>query len=233
MPSCAHALSLSRRVTGETPQSSSITGWLRRCLNSAPMPNRVSWWMRLGEAIPAAIQRLGRQVEHRELHAARDVDADGVGDDRVVGGQHAADRQPVALVRVGHESPRHGDRQAAGVVHLLQRRGLDVGAPDPVADRVAAGCERAASLGLPVEGLRQGREVQVLEVLAGVGDHRADARADLAGTGAGCGEAGGAGERGLDRRPPRHAQRDDLLGLHAILRSAPRWRAHRGNPGLP
>ena len=66
--------------------------------------------------------------------------------------------------------------------------------------------ERAALLGLDVESLRQGREVRIPEVLAGVGDDRADARADLARAGASRGQAGGAGEGGLDGGSPRHTQ---------------------------
>ena len=52
-----------------------------------------------------------------------------IGDDRVVGGQHAADGQAVAVVGVGHEGPRHRDGQVAGVAELIDGGGLEVRPP--------------------------------------------------------------------------------------------------------
>ena len=46
--------------------------------------------------------------------------------------QDAADRQPVADVRVRHQRARDRDRQLARVLQLLQRVGLEVVAPDQV-----------------------------------------------------------------------------------------------------
>ena len=89
----------------------------------------------------------GRDVGRREVgpqqpHAAVDVVADAAGaDDAVldVGGDDAADREPVALVDVGHRERRLDDaREGRAVRHLLQRRvtadgrhELVVGVDDP------------------------------------------------------------------------------------------------------
>ena len=54
------------------------------------------------EPLAAAVQLAHGQVQHGHLHAARDVHADGVRDDGVFGGEHAADGQAVAHVSVGH-----------------------------------------------------------------------------------------------------------------------------------
>ena len=77
-------------------------------------------------------QRGHGEVEHRHLHPARNVDADGVWDDRFVGGQDAADRKAVSDVRVRHERARHGDRQPARVLHLPHGVRFDIAAPNPI-----------------------------------------------------------------------------------------------------
>ena len=82
----------------------------------------------------AAAKAIERQIEHGQFDAAGDVHADGVGDDGVVGGEHAADGQPVADVGVGHERGGDGDGQLAGVLHLLERVGVQVRAPLAVGD---------------------------------------------------------------------------------------------------
>ena len=64
-----------------------------------------------------------------ELHSARDVHADGVRDDGVVGRQHAADRQAIAHVGIRHQRARHGDRQRARIAHLLHRVCFEALAP--------------------------------------------------------------------------------------------------------
>jgi hypothetical protein len=60
------------------------------------------------QPVVASLNPPGRRVEHREFHAAGDVDADGVGNDGVLGGEHPADREAVTDVGVGHECS--GDR---------------------------------------------------------------------------------------------------------------------------
>jgi hypothetical protein len=77
-------------------------------------------------------QRTDGQVEHGHFHPAGDVNADRVWNDRVVRGEHATDREPVANVRVGHQSARRRHRQRARVSHLLQSTRLQVVTPDPV-----------------------------------------------------------------------------------------------------
>ena len=64
-----------------------------------------------------------------QLHAARDVHADGVRNHRVVRREHAADRQAVAHVRIRHERARHRDRQRTRIRHLLHRLGFEALAP--------------------------------------------------------------------------------------------------------
>lgn len=78
------------------------------------------------------LERRERKIEHGHLHPARDVDADRVGNHRVVGGKDAADRQPVANVRVGHQRAGDRDRQLAGVLQLLDGVGLEAVTPDLV-----------------------------------------------------------------------------------------------------
>ena len=100
-------------------------------------------------------QRADRQVQHRQLHPAGDVDADRVRDDRVVRGQHAADRQPVADMRIRHERARHGHRQLARVLHLLQRGRLEVVAPDSVRSVGPPRNERPSRRGVLEQQLRE------------------------------------------------------------------------------
>jgi len=47
------------------------------------------------------------QIEYGQRHAAADVYTHAVGNDRVVCCKDAADRQSIALVRVGHQGARH------------------------------------------------------------------------------------------------------------------------------
>ena len=69
------------------------------------------------------------QVEHRQLHPARDIHTDGVRDDGVMRSQHAPDWQAVPDMRIWHQRARHGDGKLAGVLHLLQSLGFEIGAP--------------------------------------------------------------------------------------------------------
>ena len=100
----------------------------------------------------AAAQPVERQIEHGHFHAAGDVHAHGVRDDGVVGGQHAADGQAVADVGVGHERGGDGDGQLAGVLHLLERVGVQVRAPLAVGDGLAGHEKHYASQGACANG---------------------------------------------------------------------------------
>ena len=113
-----------------------------------------------------------REVEHRQLHAAGDVDADAVRDHGALGREHAADRQAVAAVGVGHERAPHGRRQAQRVLHLVQRALLGVAAPGlerrrrvPLREGDGERCARADQL------LGDRSEVGVAGVRVRVGDH--------------------------------------------------------------
>ncbi len=64
-----------------------------------------------GEPVLLLVQVAHRNVEHGHFHATGDVHANGVGDDRVIRRQHAADGQAVAHMRVRHQRARHRHRQ--------------------------------------------------------------------------------------------------------------------------
>jgi hypothetical protein len=83
----------------------------------------------VGQALRAARELRHRDVEHRQAHAACDVDAHRVRDHRLLGGEHAADGQAVAGVGVGHEGTAHRHRQARRVAHLADGGVGDVDAP--------------------------------------------------------------------------------------------------------
>ena len=92
-----------------------------------------------------AAEPVERQIEHGEFDAAGDVHADGVGDDGVIGGEHTADGQTVADMGIGHERGGDGDGQLAGVLHLLERVGVQIRAPLAVGD-VLTGHEKTLCL---------------------------------------------------------------------------------------
>ena len=85
----------------------------------------------LDEPFAPAVQLAHGQVEHGHLHAAGNVHADGVGDDRVVGGQHAADGQTIADVRVRHQRARDRHGELARASHLVDGLGFESFAPLP------------------------------------------------------------------------------------------------------
>ena len=90
------------------------------------------------EPIRPSFQVAHRNVQHCHLHAARDIHANGVRDDCVLGGQHAADRQAIAHVRVRHQRPRHRHRQQARLLHLHHRLVFETLAPLPIFYRFGA-----------------------------------------------------------------------------------------------
>src|SRR5262249_16774182 len=71
-------------------------------------------------------------------HPAGDVDADRVRNHRVVRRQHAADRQAISEVGVGHQGAPHRDRELARVLDLAYGLRLEVGAPLPVGSRLGS-----------------------------------------------------------------------------------------------
>ena len=78
------------------------------------------------EEIGFARQVAGIQAKHAQAHAAADIHPYPVGDNGVGYGQHAPDGQSVPFVPVGHDRPGHADGQAGCLVHLVERRCLDV-----------------------------------------------------------------------------------------------------------
>ena len=91
-----------------------------------------------GEAILLVLEVADGEIEHCHFHAAGDVHADGVRDDDVIGGEHAADGQAVADVGVGHQSAGHGHGEEAGFLHLHDGLGLQASAPLAVFDGFGA-----------------------------------------------------------------------------------------------
>ncbi len=90
------------------------------------------------EAILFVFQIAQRNIQHRHLHAAGDVHADGVGNHRVLRGQHAADGQAIADVRVRHERARDRHRQQTRLFHLHHRVVFETFAPLPILHRHGA-----------------------------------------------------------------------------------------------
>ena len=81
------------------------------------------------ELLALSVQLTQRQIEDGEFHAAGDVDADGIGDHRVVGGEHTADGQAITDMGVRHEGARHRDRELAGPAHLVDGLGFEILSP--------------------------------------------------------------------------------------------------------
>ncbi len=167
-----------------------------------------------------------RALEHRHLHPARDVDADRIRDHGVVGRQHAADRQAVALVRVGHQRARHRHRQLAGVPHLLQRPLLEP-LPEDLARRGRAprGEQRTLRLRRRHQPRKRTPHWMVRELGRGVGEpaqvalHVAVVSPRRA-TGLHCGVSG------VHARL-RNAVPGKVLRLHRVLTTSPRWQLAR------
>jgi hypothetical protein len=86
----------------------------------------------LDEAVAAGlvVEVLGGEVEDGDLDAACDVDADGVGDDGVLGGEDAPDGEAVAEVGVGHEGAGACDGEVAGGGELVEGLVIEVLAGD-------------------------------------------------------------------------------------------------------
>ncbi len=126
----------------------------------------------LGEALGLPVEHGEGQVQHRHLHAAGDIDADGVGDDGVAGGEDAADGQAVAPVRVGHEGAAHGHGQLARVDELLHRLGLEISAP--LAERRVVGAGLVARPGVlsRQQKVRERSEIGIVAMRGGVGRQR-------------------------------------------------------------
>ena len=110
----------------------------------------------------------GGDVEDREPHAAGDVDADGVGDHRVVRRQHPADRQAITQVGIGHERGGNGDRQAHGGLQLVDSGGFQSLAPDAVRGGVGP-LDVGRALGLIAQGPGDLGQLRVGGVCDGVG----------------------------------------------------------------
>ncbi len=90
------------------------------------------------EPVLLLLQVAHRDVQHRHLHAAGDVHADGVRNHRILRGQHAADGQAVTDVCVRHERARDRHRQQTRLLHLHHRVVFEMFAPLPIFHRLGA-----------------------------------------------------------------------------------------------
>jgi hypothetical protein len=85
-------------------------------------------------------QVAGMQRSPRGDHAAADVHANGGGDDRANGGDHAADGRALAQVHIRHHGQvLEDERQFGRVQQLLARFVFDRHAVGPQLDRLADG----------------------------------------------------------------------------------------------
>ena len=92
-----------------------------------------------------------RNIEHRQGHAATDIHPYAVWNDGVSGGQHPADRQAIALVRIRHERAGDRYRQLHSNIHLVQCPFFDLFFPE---NGVHVGCFFQRNGG--IEGLLRG-----------------------------------------------------------------------------
>ena len=90
------------------------------------------------EPVLLPFQVAHRNVQHRHLHAAGDVHADGVRNHRVFRRQHAADGQAIANVRIRHQRARHRHRQQTRLLHLHHRVVFEPFAPLAILHRFSA-----------------------------------------------------------------------------------------------
>ena len=122
---------------------------------------------RPGKAIRMPLQFADRDIQHRHLHAAGDIHADRIRNDGVLGGQHAANRQAIAHVRVRHEGAGHCHGQQAGFLHLHHGLVLQSFAPLAVFDRFGARRRRSVH-----NGFGQFLAQRVLRKKSRIGDDR-------------------------------------------------------------
>ena len=120
-----------------------------------------------GEAFGMPFQFADRDIQHRHLHAAGDIDADRIRNDCVLGSQHAADRQAIAHVCVRHESAGHCHGQQAGFLHLHHGLVLQAFAPLAVFHRFGSRRRRSVH-----NGFGQLLAQRVLSEQSRVGDDR-------------------------------------------------------------
>ena len=151
-------------------------------------------------------------IEHGQLHAAGDVDADGVRDDGVLGRQHAADRQAVAHVGVRHQRARNRDGQVDRVPHLLLRGVVEIGAEARPRRRRLTRHERRAHGALIDDRGGDHAELHVLRVRLRVGDHLAEHLQRRLGPELAL-ELAADGQRDTNRRPRLEAESDQLAAL--------------------
>ena len=161
------------------------------------------------ETIPLSGDRVRLAVEDGQLHAARDVHADGVRNHRVVRREHAADRQAVADVRIRHERARHRDRQRTRIRHLLHRLRLEALAPlTPRRERLALRERRL------VERASKRLAQRIAEKRDRIRDNCRHLVFEARGIAAPANEIDDELERELDRRAVRHAEADEVFGVH-------------------
>ncbi len=113
---------------------------VRRTLERSTTPEQGLLIQCFQEEIRIARQIAGIQAEYAQAHAAADIHPYPIGNHGVCHGEYATDGQSVPTVSVGHNRPGHADGQACGLIHLMERRGLDMLPPeDAKLDSLAVG----------------------------------------------------------------------------------------------
>jgi hypothetical protein len=171
----------------------------------------------MDKPVPLARDPRDGQVEHAELHAARDVDADGVGHHGALGGEHATDREPVAEMRIGHERAGDRDGKLRSHRHLRERLGLDVAAPPAPGHRFGTqrGRRATATRGTRHKASRHLPKRLVLFERGRVADDRLDAGAQVVARHP-LGAQGTQGRRGQPREIARQSEVFQFPRLHGV-----------------
>ena len=144
-------------------------------VNVAPMPKRVSRSSARVEPLLLVSQRVDRQIEHRHLHPAGDVDADGVRNDRVV--RSPARRRSAGRSRRARRASARPPRRPAACRRsssAAPRRARDC-SPDPIR-RVALSGLKSALGGAVIAPFHESFSVAPGRDIPGSAPHRVRGR---------------------------------------------------------
>ena len=89
---------------------------------------------RLFQEIAPGVEGIHWHVKNRQLHAAGDVDSHRIRNHRILTSQHAANRQTVANMRIGHQRRANGARHSTSLTHLRVGPLVNVFAPSGILD---------------------------------------------------------------------------------------------------
>lgn len=152
---------------------------------------------------------IGLALVDGEFHATRDIDTDGVGDDRVFSREDAANGKPVTDMGIGHEGTGEGDREGAGVGDLFDGFGVQIVAP-----LLPGGEFGAWGVGGSVEGAGERGAVGVVEVGGGIGDDVHEVGFDLGAIESAREESTHVDVGEFEGIAKGNAEIDEVLGVH-------------------